>query len=210
MMTQEASCVIAQGAALRRSPEGDALVGVEPTDSLAVYLEPFESFYRTTYGRVVAVAHSMTGNRHLGEEIAQEAFISAHRNWSKVSRMERPDLWVRRVAINRCTSSWRRRMLEHRVNRQIDDRPSDDAASPSADAIAAREALWTAVRQLPARQTTVIVLHYVDDLTTAEIGELLGVSPSTVQTHLTRARERLAEVLTTTDPVPNATEGSNQ
>jgi RNA polymerase sigma factor (sigma-70 family) len=41
----------------------------------------------------------------------------------------------------------------------------------------------------------VVVLHYVDECSTAEIGELLGCSASTVQTHLARARERLGRLL---------------
>jgi len=181
-------------------------------DGLAEYSEPFEAFYRRTYGRVVAVAHSMTGSRHVGEEIAQEAFISAHRNWAKVSRLERPDLWVRRVAINRCTSRWRRLLVELRSNKAShDDRSRSVDTSDAAEAIAARDALWDAVRTLPDRQTAVVVLHYVDELTTAEIGELLDLSASTVQTHLARARERLAALLAGPDsPTITMTEGAHR
>jgi RNA polymerase sigma-70 factor (sigma-E family) len=161
---------------------------------LAAYVPDFDAFYRATYPGVVAVAHSMTGDRHLGEEIAQEAFIAAHRRWAKVRRLDRPDLWVRRVAVNRCTTTWRRKLIERRVNGQI------AAGTPTlqdgaGDARLAGDELWAAVRRLPDRQLTVVVLHYVDELSTAEIGELLGCTPSTVQTHLTRARERLGQLL---------------
>ena len=195
MMTQEASVALAQSSLPGlSSDDAEHRTTAEPTEDLVAYLEPFDTFYRSAYGRVVAVAHSMTGDAHLGEEIAQEAFISAHRNWAKVSRLDRPDLWVRRVAINRCTSTWRRKVIELRVNRQA-AAGRVESAHDTSDVVAARAALWDAVRDLPDRQTAVVVLHYVDDLSTAEIGELLGLSASTVQTHLTRARARLADVL---------------
>jgi RNA polymerase sigma-70 factor (ECF subfamily) len=159
---------------------------------LAAYSDTFDSFYRAAYGRVVALAHSMTGDRHLAEEIAQEAFIAAHRNWDKVRRLERPDLWVRRVAINRCTSTFRRKLIEWRSNRAAHDATPDAVDGPAPDD---GNAVWAAVRRLPDRQRSIVALHYVDGLTTADIGALLDLSPSTVQTHLGRARERLAELL---------------
>ena len=64
-------------------------------------------------------------------------------------------------------------------------------------------AVWDAVRRLPDRQRSIVVLHYVDQLSTAEIGDLLGLSASTVQTHLARSRDRLAVLLEAT--LPDAT-----
>ena len=68
---------------------------------------------------------------------------------------------------------------------------------------AAAGAVWDAVRRLPDRQRSIVVLHYVDQLSTAEIGDLLGLSASTVQTHLARSRDRLAVLLEAT--LPDAT-----
>jgi RNA polymerase sigma-70 factor (ECF subfamily) len=171
--------------------EGDAGVRTD----LPAYSAAFDAFYRATYGRVVAVAHSMTGDRHLGEEIAQEAFIAAHRNWGKVSTLDRPDLWVRRVAVNRCTSTFRRKLIEWRSNRTVHGGQLSVVPGPTGEEAEARTAIWDAVRTLPDRQRTIVVLHYVDGLTTPEIGELLELTPSTVQTHLGRARQRLADLL---------------
>jgi RNA polymerase sigma-70 factor (sigma-E family) len=186
-------------AARPEGPHPPAPALAEASDvPLADYAADFDAFYRAVYPGVVAVAHSMTGDRHLGEEIAQEAFIAAHRRWTRVQRLERPDLWVRRVAVNRCTSTWRRKLIERRVNGQV------AAGTPThtdggGDARLEGDALWAAVRRLPDRQLAVVVLHYVDELSTAEIGELLGCTPSTVQTHLTRARERLGQLVSRGD-----------
>lgn len=189
------------------SPPTSGSEPVAPTEPLAEHLPEFETFYRDTYPAVVAVAHSMTGDRHLGEEIAQEAFIAAHRRWAKVRCLDRPDLWVRRVAINRCASTWRRKIIERRANGQVvagvPTALDDIGASGTQDG-----AVWEAVRCLPSRQLSVVVLHYVDQRSTVEIGQLLGCSASTVQTHLARARERLGQTLTSSRTDPH--EGARQ
>jgi RNA polymerase sigma factor (sigma-70 family) len=55
--------------------------------------------------------------------------------------------------------------------------------------------LWEEVRRLPKRQAQVTVLHYVDQLSVDEIGEVLGVSSGAVKSHLHRARANLGRAL---------------
>ena len=54
---------------------------------------------------------------------------------------------------------------------------------------------WRAVRGLPKLQRGVVALHYVDDLSVAEVADVLGVSIGTVKTSLSRARSSLAPAL---------------
>ena len=63
-----------------------------------------------------------------------------------------------------------------------------DLPSPAAE-------LWAAVRTLPKRQAQVVALHYLDGLSLAEVGSVLGVSKDSANTHLRRARQTLAEQL---------------
>ena len=67
----------------------------------------FDAFYRIEYPRVVALTYAL-GGRAAAEDLAQEAFLRAHRDWERVGRMEAPRAWVRRVAVNLCRSRWRR------------------------------------------------------------------------------------------------------
>jgi RNA polymerase sigma factor (sigma-70 family) len=55
--------------------------------------------------------------------------------------------------------------------------------------------VWDEVRRLPRRQAQATVLHYVDQLSVEEIGEVLGVSPGAVKSHLHRARSNLGQTL---------------
>src|SRR5258706_15420575 len=63
-------------------------------------MHSFDDFYQAEYGRVFGIAYALVGDRDRADDVAQDAFVSLHRRWDDVSRFDRPDLWVRRVAIN--------------------------------------------------------------------------------------------------------------
>ncbi len=62
--------------------------------------EPFEVFFRREFPKMVAVAYAVSGSRWAAEELAQEAFLRAHRSWEKIGRLGwatvRPG-WIRRT-----------------------------------------------------------------------------------------------------------------
>jgi RNA polymerase sigma factor (sigma-70 family) len=150
----------------------------------------FEPFYRREYALVVRLLMGMTGRRALAEELAQEALLSAYSAWPRVQQLDRPDLWLRRVAINRAVSTYRRQMAELAALVRV------RAALPTQiDEVTVDEPVWAEVRKLPRRQAAALVLWAVEGLTFAEIGEVLGCSGETARTHLRRARERLASTL---------------
>jgi DNA-directed RNA polymerase specialized sigma24 family protein len=48
----------------------------------------------------VGLLHGLLGSRVVAEELAQETFLVAYREWDRISRLDNPRAWVRRVAIN--------------------------------------------------------------------------------------------------------------
>ena len=151
----------------------------------------FENFYRTEYGHMVAVARALVRDAAAAEDLAQDSFIAAHRNWEKVSGYEAPQAWVRRVLINRAASRHRRLGAEVRALVRLGEEGHSempDLSSPTSE-------VWEQVRRLPRRQRDAVVLHYVGQLTMEEIGETMGCSPGAVKSHLHRARETLGRRL---------------
>jgi RNA polymerase sigma factor (sigma-70 family) len=71
--------------------------------------------------------------------------------------------------------------------------PPETAVEGPADLVGERAALLAALRQLPPRQRTVVVLRYWEDLTDTQIGAALGCSPGTVRSQLSRALAKLRE-----------------
>lgn len=170
---------------------GQAVTNLEPP---APRRDPeptgFDDFYRAEYRPLLRLAWAMTGRRDLGEDLVQEAMAKVHQRWEKVRRYDRPGAYARRILLNDGTSARRRRQTERRATERLGRPRLVVAPGPPPD-----EALWSAVRALPNRQAQVVTLHYVDDLSTAEIAQALGIAGSTVKVHLHRARLSLAETL---------------
>jgi RNA polymerase sigma-70 factor (sigma-E family) len=148
----------------------------------------FEHFYLQEYPRVVALVYALSGSRTGAEDIAQEAFLRAYRDWDRIGSYEHQAAWVRRVAANLATSGLRRRLVEARAlarfaaRRQpaVDPMPDDNAG------------FWGAVRALPHRQAQAVALYYLEDLSIQQIATVLDCAQGTVKAHLAKARRTLA------------------
>lgn len=152
----------------------------------------FDTFYRREYAPMLAIARALLRDGYSAEDLTQESFVAAHRNWDRISTYDDPKAWVRRVLINRVTSLHRRLGAELRALTRLGHDPNRGSVpelSPEATEV------WEAVRRLPTRQQQAIVLHYVDQLTTEEIGHVLGCSSGAVKSHLHRGRLKLEQSL---------------
>lgn len=150
----------------------------------------FEVFYRSEYAAVVALIGVLTGRDGFAEDIAQEAFLRAHRDWHRIGRMESPEGWVRRVAINLARSRWRRLRAEATARLRL------GSSSPKWHLDEPRdEEFWDEVRRLPRRQAQAIALKYVDDLSVADIALIMDAAEGTVRALLHQGRERLERQL---------------
>ena len=81
--------------------------------------EPFEDFYGREYLAVVGLAYALSGSRWGAEDLAQEAFLAAHRDWDRIGAYDQPGAWVRRVVANLSVSGFRRRAAEAKALARI-------------------------------------------------------------------------------------------
>jgi RNA polymerase sigma-70 factor (ECF subfamily) len=176
-----------------------ALPVVEPWDREATggppvpapferFASDYTTFFRREVRSLVTLAAAIAGADR-AEEIAQEALLRAHREWDRISRYDKPGAWVRRVTINLATSSRRRRTTERRALERAGGRRQLDAPPPEVDQF------WALVRRLPQRQAAAVALHYLEDLSIADIADALGCTESTAKAHLHQARRALATQL---------------
>ena len=166
---------------------------IAPTPPRPAPADAFDAFYRTNYASVVRLAYSLCGSMQIAEELAQEAFVTAHQRWERLDGFDRPDLWVRRVVINRSISYRRREATERRVLEQLHDR---EPLGTTVDLPVGDAELWAALRDLSPRQAEALALFYVEDQPISEVAKILGLGEETVKTHLKRGRAALAERLT--------------
>lgn len=167
-------------------------------------IEPFEAFYRREYRPVVGLVVALGGDTASAEDVAQEAFLTARRQWEKVGRLDKPGAWVRKVVANKSISLWRRRGAEDRalakMNRSGASGPAADDPEFSAETVE----VWQAVRALPKRQAVALAMTYLEDSPLDEVAEVLGCSSGTVKTHLRRGRASVAKRLGVSEEVRHA------
>lgn len=162
----------------------------EPEAGATAFRESFEAFYAREVAAVVGLAYVLSGSRIGAEDLAQEGFLAAYRNWDKIARYDDPGAWVRRVVANRAVSGFRRRTAEAKAIVRL-----RSARHYVPEIPAESDVLWQEVRRLPVRQRQAIALRYLDSCATEEIARILECSENTVKTHLKRGTDKLARKL---------------
>ena len=141
------------------------------------------------------VAFGVLRQRQDAEDIAQEAFARAHRDFRQLRDRERFRAWLVRMtwrlAINRRRADQRRAARESVV-------VSAQASLSTDESLAVRERaqqLWRAIDSLPERLRLVIVLAAIEGHDVQEVARLLRLPAGTVKSRLFLGRQRLKELL---------------
>jgi RNA polymerase sigma-70 factor (sigma-E family) len=150
--------------------------------------------YASGYRRLVVQLYAVTGDLGEAQEAVQEAFVRILCDPGRVARLENPESWLRRVAVNAArTRHRRRRVLDTLLRRQG---PPAVVPDLSPDHVM----LMTALRRLPRAQRDAVALHYLADLPVDEVARTLDVSVGTVKSRLSRGRAALAGLLKEREP----------
>ena len=157
----------------------------------------FDEFVAARLAVLLRYAAVLTGERDLAQDIVQDALIQAHRRWSRIGAMDRPELYVKRM-VTREFLSWQRRTARRSALLAAKGEQRPGLAADHADAVADRDEVRARLATLPKRQRAVLVLRYYEGLADVEIADVLGCSPGAVRTYHSRAMAtlRLAEAAT--------------
>ena len=177
--------------------EGDTADAPEFLDRLrAGDMQAFEQLVALHQHRVFGVAFRMLGNAAEAEEMAQEAFMRAHRSLSEFRGDAKLSTWLYAIVSRLCLS--RLASGERRAGRQGEEtllRLSDPTGGPEAGAERAEleAALHRAIAELPEDRRAVVILRDLQGLSYEEIAEALDLELNTVRSRLHRARLDLKE-----------------
>jgi RNA polymerase sigma-70 factor (sigma-E family) len=161
----------------------------------------YDDFYVALWPRLVRVTYAVSGDLGVAEDAVQTAFAKAYRSWRKVSRLDAPEAYVRRMAVNEVLTTRRRAHSRREVTRaELPDAPGPT----SYDGTLAHDEMWSAVSALPPRQRAVLVLRYYEDLSEQQIADVLGCRPGTVKS---QAAAALATLRTRLDHPTHSGEG---
>ena len=148
---------------------------------------------------VHALAWRKIGDFHIAQEITQDAFLKAYQNLGDLKNHNLFAGWLYVIAARLCYD-WRQKnaipmkSLDNIDASEVDhvsySRYIADKQATEADETR-REVVKKLLQKLPESERTVITLFYLGEMTIKAIGDFLGISPNTVKSRLSRARNRL-------------------
>lgn len=154
---------------------------VEWSDSDAV----IAAMYRDHAHALVGLARLFVDHRDAAEDVVQEAFIRLARSLHRIEDPSKAAAYLRSIVLNLARDHNRRGLLSLRHSTPVNDLDPvgvDEVVAHRHD----HRQIVAALRTLPRRQRDCLALHYLLELSVAEIGETLALSPNSVKTHLKR------------------------
>jgi RNA polymerase sigma-70 factor (sigma-E family) len=149
--------------------------------------QSFEAFVRGHWSALMSIAVAVSGSRTEAEDLVQTALTNVYPKWRRI-RPENALAYVRRSILNAHVSRWRR----HRGGElTVAEPPERTNPGDSTSGVDERLSLLPALRAVPTRQRSVLVLRYLCDLPDAEIAATLGISVGTVRSQAARGLETL-------------------
>ena len=146
-----------------------------------VEVPDFDSWVAARGPALLRLAYVLTGNGTDAEDVVQDALSRALPRWSRISTVDDPDAYVRRMVVNAHVSRWRKLRRREVPVEVVRDRPV-----PTGVGAEDRDRLWRACRALPPDQRTAVVLRFYEDLDYAEIAALTGVREGSVRSRVSR------------------------
>lgn len=147
------------------------------TDGFACFVEARQRGLQRT-------AWLLTGDWALAEDLVQTALARSWPRWERIKRRDDPVVYVHRVMVNTWVSWSRRRWRGERPAAAV---PDSQAPGDMATEVAVRMAVQGALGSLTDRQRAVLVLRVFDDLSEAQVAQVLGCAIGTVKSTMARA-----------------------
>ena len=150
--------------------------------------QEFQDFIAARGPALLRTAYLLTGDQQLSEDLVQTSLEKALRHWSKIRVPGAAEGYVRRIMYRENVSFWRQRRTREVP---MAEPPEQLGPAPPGDAVEDRIVMRTALMRLGARQRTVLVLRFYEDLTEAQVARAMGVTVGTVKSQTAKALDQL-------------------
>lgn len=153
--------------------------------------DAFESLVQHHAPEMYRLAAAIVGQDD-ARDVAQESFVAAWRDLPKLRQVDRFEVWLRRIVINRSRNALRSR--GRRPTQTLEGMTVAETASRDPDfreAVHARDSLDAAFDGLSVDHRVALVLHYGAELSIRETAEAMGVAVGTAKSRLNAALGRL-------------------
>ena len=162
----------------------------------------FQLLYERNAPRIYKLAWKLSGFRAGdAQDLCQETFLRAFEAWDHYVDNDRETAWLMQICVNIHREKWRRFQF---LNQRIKPHFAETTAQIQADSnpeqhlenLDLTEKVVTAMHTLEPALKDVLVLRHMEDLSTAQTAEIMGIPEGTVRSRLKRAREALMNRLT--------------
>lgn len=165
--------------------------------------QAFDVLIKRYFGMIYVLAFARLGDRTASEDLAQEVFLRAYLNLKKLRTPEHFSAWLSQMARN-LAIDWVRsgqsgsRLIQELAAESLTGKFCEAHVASPREKLEAREReqrVRDAIAKLPPTQREMVLLHYVEEVTKAEIASRLGVHPSTVGRQLAEALNTIRQAL---------------
>ncbi len=171
----------------------------------------FEDIYRENAEKVLNLCYRMTGDEHVARDLSQDIWVKVYRNLSDFQGRAAVFTWIYRIAVNHILNYLKKEKRQRW--RQILDLNLKEAftADETLSRLTTREhspdpaellqkkereqIVWQQILRLPEKQRVPLVLYRYDGLSYQEIARVLGISLSSVESRIHRAKKNLQKWL---------------
>jgi RNA polymerase sigma-70 factor (sigma-E family) len=150
--------------------------------------EGFAQFIEARERALQRTAWLLTNDWALAQDLVQTALARSWPHWGSIRRGDDPEIYVRRVMVNTWVTWRRRRWNAEHPYEVLEDQP---APGDMAADVTTRVAVSSVLAVLTERQRAVVVLRLYDDLSEAQVAQILGCAAGTVRATLSQALARL-------------------
>lgn len=189
----------------RKAADDAALVAHARTGDVGA----FEELVRRYRNDVYAVSYHFLRNREEAWDVAQEAFIKAHRSLKRFRGDASFKTWILRIAANHCKDTLKKRRLKTvSIDEMMPYQQPPSGALDPAQELEAQEigkAIDEALAELPVKHRTAFMLREFQGLSYQEMADTMGCNIGTVMSRLHHARKKLQRLLITAGVVEGET-----
>ncbi len=147
----------------------------------------FEALYDKYANKLYRLALVNVQNTTDAEDIVHDVFIKYFETLPAFSDRNHEEGWFVKVTVNACRDFLRKKT--HRAHDNIDDMHHLKSEEKE------KSSIMHSLSLVPERYRTVLVLHYLEGYSVAEIGKMTGLSQSAVKMRLSRGREHLKNII---------------
>lgn len=158
----------------------------------------FESYARAHSHQLLRFAAVLTNDNGVAEDVVQNVLIKAHARWDRIDMIDNRQAYLRRMVVNEL-GSWRRKWARYVPH---PDTALDRQVGDGTGQIDDRVELIRELAKLPAKQRAAVTLRFLEDLSDAEIGEVLNCREVTVRGYIHRALKALRVEMASSSAVP--------